>query len=362
MAAEDFARQLQEDYRSSKLDRARKPRPITTNHPHSAGHPCYRYLILLRVAWRLQAPMMDPVKAALFEEGHHQEQALVTDLRAIGLYLVALQKVPIALPELEIVGEIDFCVRRGNGPGYVADVKAVSPGIFRAIRTADDLVGHRRHWVRQWLVQLLLYIKGLAHMNPVPDWLHLGYALLILKDKTTGDINPVVIPWMQDLYDHTADRLRWINAQVKAIEAVQTTHPTHLFSDDPIWLRSNLPAVLIGSLATDACPGCGFLHFCAGELSMPVDQVAILDDPDLEGFLELREEHRANHLKYEEADADVKGLLHRLKITLGPHGKAYFIVGSFLVTASQAHPKGKTPYFTYDIWRRPEPPSLVIHA
>ena len=354
MTAEDFAHQLQEDYRSAKLERARKPRPISANHPHSAGHPCDRYLILLRVAWRLQAPMVDPIRAALFEEGHHQEQALVTDLRAIGLYLVAMQKVPIALPELEIVGEIDFCVRRGNGPGYVADSKAVSPGIFRAITDADDLLRHRRHYVRQWVLQLLLYVKGL---NPVPEWCQTNSALLILKDKTTGDINPVVIPWMQDLYEQTVDRLRRINAQVARI--LQDTIGGQVHGDAPEQLqtlRGRLPAVLTGHLVTDCCPGCGFNHLCSAELSMPVDQVAILDDPDLEGFLELREEHRANHLKYDEAHADAKGLLDRLKITLGPKGKAYFIVGSFLITASQVRPKGKAPYFTYEIWRRPDPP------
>ncbi len=77
MTHDGFARQLVEDYLNAKLERARKPRPHTTNHPHSAGHPCDRYLVLLRVAWRLQVHLDDPVKAALFDEGRHQEHALV---------------------------------------------------------------------------------------------------------------------------------------------------------------------------------------------------------------------------------------------------------------------------------------------
>jgi hypothetical protein len=165
---------------------------------------------------------------------------------------------------------------------------------------------------------------------------------------------------MQDLYEQTVDRLRRVNETVKILQISFGRHVGLGYADVELGeeerMRPHLPAVLTGHLATDACPGCAFLHYCSTELSMPVDQVAILDDPDLEGFLELRDEHRANHLKYDEAHADAKGLLDRLKITLGPKGKAYFIVGSFLITASQVRPKGKAPYFAYDIWRRPDPP------
>jgi len=354
MDAQDFAHQLREDYQASKLERARKPRPIVSNHAHSAGHPCERYLILLRVAWQLQAPMMDPIKAALFEEGHHQEHALVTDLRAIGFYLVMMQKTPIHIPDIEVVGEIDFVLRRGNDFAYVSDVKAVSPGILSSIKDVEDLLRHRRHWVRQWPVQLLLYLKGITRMEGITEWCHLDSALLILKDKTTGDIKPVVIPWMQEVYDATTEKLLRVNEKVREIQGAQKVPEV---CEDYDWLRARLPDVLDPTDAGEVCRGCSYYHFCATDLSLPVDQVAILDDQHLEEFLEERERHRAAFEAYNDADGNTKALLRRLKISLGHDRKAYFLAGNFLITAREMRPKGKAPYFTYDIWKRPHPSS-----
>jgi len=358
MTPAEFAAQLREDYLDAKLQKARKPRPHHTNHPHSAGHPCDRYLVLLRVAWGLQTPPSDPIKAALFQEGHHQEHALVTDLRDLHGYRVALQNVPVALPDLEVTGEWDFCLRRGEDLYMVSDAKGVSPGIFRSLNTVQDLLDHRRHFIRQWPIQLLLYLEAArrdrvawAHVNP-------DVALLILKDKVTGDIKPVPIPWDEDIMEYVHARLRIINQDVrKIVQAWMAAEPACDVATE--YGRQTLRPLLPTPLADGGvCPSCPYYHFCQVEPAfvMPIAHAEVVEDPDLEEALEERERRKAEHEAFEEADADVKALLKGYTFGPGPKDKAYLVVGPFLITAMEIRPKGKPPYWKHDIWRRPDPP------
>jgi hypothetical protein len=362
MTADDFAKQLQEDYRAAKLARANQPRPQRGNHCHSAGHPCDRYLVLVRVAWRLKAPEEDPLRASLFEEGHHQERALKEDLGLIRYaasrgYEIVQQKKPIGIPVWDVHGEVDFCLRAlGEELYYVADAKSCSPGTFKSIERAEDLWQHRRWWVRQWPVQLLLYLLGVrveADRLAVERWYHDDAAMLLLKDKLTGDLRAIPVPWDGPRVEAILDRLSTINEIVKRIKNTLGE------AADPAWgnqleeLRAYLPAVLA---APDVCPGCSFFAFCCPELSLPVGHAEILDDPDLEAWLESRQLLKQAHELYDEADAEAKASLNRYKVTLGPDGKAYWLVGSFLITVRKVSPRNRPSYFAYDIWRRPDPP------
>lgn len=356
MDVQPFADNLREAYLDAKLEQARKPRPHHTNHPHSAGHPCARYLVLLRVAWGLQNPFSDRIRAALFAEGHHQERALVSDLRDLHGYFVGLQKVPIALPDLEVFGEWDFCVKREDGPYYVADGKAVSPGIFRALHHAKDLLSHRRYFVRQWPVQLLLYLE-VVRRDPL-RWAHnTDAALLILKDKVTGEIRPIPIPWDQEIMDDVHDRLHEINGIVATIRAA----PVLAVAAEKGWesARDQLRILLPAPLADHSvCPGCPYYTFCQPEMLFPpLGAAEVLEDPDLEAALEIVDKNREAHTEFTQAYDDVKGLLDRYPITFSDRDKAYLVVGPFLVTVLRIAPRGRPEYRKYDIWKRPDPPA-----
>jgi hypothetical protein len=356
MTAEEFAHQLREDYLAAKLERARRPRPIQTNHPHSAGHPCDRYLVLLRVAWRLQTPMSDPIKAALFDEGRFQERALVEDLNALDGCAVILQKFPVALPDLEMVGEVDFFIHV-FGPDsvfyYVADAKGVSTGIFKALNSWQDLLVHRRYFVRQWRDQLLLYLVGAMQDWSVRERVCPEAALLILKDKITGDIKAIPIPWDEKWWWETSGRFERLNKIVAHIKETLGEQADPTWTDQLNQLRLDIPPVVATEHRNDVCPDCSFFAFCCSELRLPVGHAEVLDDPDLEAWLERRHQVRPAHEDYDEADAESKALLKRYKVTLGPDGKAYWLVGSFLITVREIRPRGRAPYFTYEIWMRP---------
>jgi hypothetical protein len=310
--------------------------------------------VLLRVAWRLQVPPSDPIKAALFDEGHHQERALKADLRGLPAYEVALDKLPIDLPEHEIAGEVDFSIGSAGARWYVTDAKAVSPGIFRSITTAEDLWSHRRYWARQWPLQLLLYLCAIRREYEaaiVPD-----VAMLILKDKVTGDIHPIPVPWDETRVQAALARLARINATVAKIRQTVGKQIAPDFPDQVAALREALPPVLADPEVCRACPY--YSSLCATEIYLPVGHLEMLDHPDLEGFLELREQHKPGHEEYDAADAEAKALLKQLDIKPGPTGKAHFLVGPFLVTASEVQPRGKPAYWKFDIWRRPDPPRV----
>jgi len=355
MTAAEFAHQLREDYLAAKLERARRPRPIQTNHPHSAGHPCDRYLVLLRVAWRLQTPMSDPIKAALFEEGHHQENAVVQDLGALPGYMVILRKFPVALPELGMVGEIDFLLQNPSGFHYVADAKGLSTGIFKSLNTWEDLVRHRRYFVRNWRDQLLLYLVGALRDWSVREKIHKDVALLILKDKVTGDLKAIPVPWDQEWWVETLTRLQRLNKIVARIKETLGEQADPTWTDQLNQLRLDIPPVVATEHRNDVCPGCSFFAFCCSELRLPIGHAEVLDDADLEAWLERRHQVRPAHEDYDEADAEAKALLKRYDVTLGPDGKAYWLVGSFLITVRKISPRNKPSYFTYDVWRRPDP-------
>ncbi len=118
-------------------------------------------------------------------------------------------------------------------------------------------------------------------------------------------------------------------------------------------LREALPPPLADP---SVCPTCPYWHFCVAEIAFPhVDQTLVLDHPDLEGFLEAREQHKAPHEEYDGADAEAREILKSFTVTLGSTGKAYLLVGPFLVTVKEIRSKNRLPYLSYEIWRRPEP-------
>jgi hypothetical protein len=117
----------------------------------------------------------------------------------------------------------------------------------------------------------------------------------------------------------------------------------------------DIPPVVATEHRNDVCPGCSFFAFCCSELRLPIGHAEVLDDADLEAWLERRHQVRPAHEDYDEADAEAKALLKRYDVTLGPDGKAYWLVGSFLITVRKISPRNKPSYFTYDVWRRPDP-------
>lgn len=285
------------------------------------------------------------------------------DLVRLPEYSVVLQKFPIALPDLEMVGEIDFFLgapREHEDLRYVTDVKSASPGIFRALNTWEDLLVHRRHFIRQWRDQLLLYLEGARRDWAMRQKIY-DVSLLLLKDKVTGDIKGIPIPWDEDWWYATVNRFARLNDIVRSAMAAvgQDVAPDDgsVFSEEALGrLRNLIPPVVATEHRNDVCPGCSFFAFCCSELRLPVGHAEILDDADLEAWLERRHELRPAHEDYDEADAEAKAILHRYQPKLGPDGNAYFLVGAFLVTVSQVRPKAKAPYYKCEIWRRPDPP------
>jgi hypothetical protein len=351
MTPQELADHLSADYMTLKLERASKPRHQTANHCHSAGHPCDRYLVLLRVAWQLQKPLDDPVKAAMFEEGHHQERALARDLEDLPGWRVAMRHTPVALPTLDLVGEIDLLLRHKDDPRfYVADIKSCSPGTFQSILNVEDCYGHRLWFVRQWPYQVLLYLEAALGDPRLQEHLHPTAGLLLLKDKTTGAIHIIVVHRDDDRVVWIRRRLWTVNERVERLqESISTLAPTEPL--DLTYLRTALPPPIRD---VHVCPSCAFNVFCSPDLFLPVGSAEVLDHPDLEHILEERWKRDETAKEWKDLDSDAKAILSQFHVKIGAHRKAYLLCGRFLITVSEIQPRGRSAYLKYDVWRRPD--------
>lgn len=301
-----------------RLLRSYEQWPVRSNRASALGHPCLRFLTYKRTRWQEEA--IPPARLLqIFEEGKLHEEAVLASMRRAG-FRVILQQRAFEYREHEITGTIDGQVLLGEGAAAETipfDVKSCSPFTFRALSTMEQVRDHAYYYVRNWYAQIVLYC--LLGNKP--------RGLLILKDKTTGELKQIEVPLD---YTHAEELIRKadaVNAHVRA-----GTLPDRIPYDAGI------------------CGDCSFFHLCLPDEALRAG-ATLTDDAALEAKLRRRADLEAMAREFERLDREIK---EQAKRQLAP-GEETIVGVDWLVRAKPAHRKGyavaESDYVTVQIER-----------
>lgn len=278
-----------------------KQYPQNNLRASSAGHPCARYHYHSIHDWR-EKQLHDEILQSIFDEGAMHEKDVIAQLNVMGFQIVEQQR-SFQLDKPLITGSIDGILRYKN-KDFPFDIKSINPYDFNKIQTIEDLMFSKKIHQRKYPAQLQLYL--LMSNNDV--------GCLIFKNKLTGELKTI---FAQIDYDYTEQIL-------KRAEVVYAA------------LAKNEPPKCINDF--DACKECPFRHICLPDLKMG-EGVIVMDDAELNGLLERREELAPMAKEYKTIDEDVKEV-----VTAGGQGEK--VCGSFFIQVTEHERKNKVP----DTW------------
>ena len=259
------------------------PHPL--NRASEAGHPCIRYLVLSRTKNELRR-QTDLELQRIFSEGNLQEDSGFWILKAAGIKIEQQQRA-FEWKEFELSGRVDGFLVDDNAR-WPLEYKSISPnGFFEVSGFSDfhDLLNSKKHWVRKYPAQLLLYMMMASKEQGV----------LIFKDKTKVDFHQINFQLDDAALDYTETilkKLETVNAHVKA-----GTCP--------------------GAKWIEECPDCPFF----GTACLPdVDfgqGLEVMDNAELEEKLKRWEETAEAAAEHEKLDKEIKEAVRGKNVVVG---------------------------------------------
>ena len=255
--------------------------PCHCNRASALGGDCERQLVYMRTAWQAAAPISVELEL-LFEEGRHQEEAVLRDLDRAGVRVME-QQVSLSWEQFEISGHLDAVVIEEEEPhrALPLEIKSMSPHIWDTIAYRGPGVYKweevapaftRKPWLRKYFAQLQLYclLKGTEQ------------AILLAKNKVTGQMAQIDVTLDLAYAEELLQRAQRINTHVRA-----GTLPDRIPYDP------------------DVCGKCAWVHLCRPEIQGG-DPVAFLEDAQIEERLDRRAALQEAYAEYEDLDAEVK--------------------------------------------------------
>lgn len=226
------------DGRTNQLQRrAGKPSAASSNRASEMGHPCLRYLYLIRMAGHKALPWSLGLQA-IFEDGDLHETAVRQAIENMGFRIAGTQT---AFPPnaYQIGGKIDVMIAEyqddsEGDPQWVkvgAEIKSMNGPDWDALieLESSSLLTHPRERVRKYYTQVQLYI----YFSGLTEW------LLVAKNKWNGQWKIVVVNIDYPHLQESLDRAAAVN------EAIRRACP-------PDFLRGR----------PDVCRGCRMLEVC----------------------------------------------------------------------------------------------------
>jgi hypothetical protein len=222
--------------------------PVTANRASELGHPCLRYLVLLRTRWQ-EKTLHDARVQMIFDMGNAVEELVYRDLKEAGFMIVEQQR-PFSWQEYQTTGRIDFklgltladlqsdrvpadvlakLAEQGSTAVVPTEVKSAAPNVFASINSIQDMLHHKYVYMRKYPGQLTLYL--------IMDGKEVG--LFLFKNKSTGELKEI---WMILDYDYA-------ESLVQKAEAINK-HVAERTLPDPMEYNE------------DICQDCGFVHIC----------------------------------------------------------------------------------------------------
>lgn len=290
-------------------NRKRRVSPCHTNRASALGDECLRSLVYMRTASDLQEPPSLTLQM-IFEEGNIQEKAVVMTLMEAG-YEVIKQQNDFHDKELQITGHIDGKLMDKEGNTKLCEIKSMSPLVWNTMKTAEDL--NRKPWTIKYPAQCQLYMRAENEMS----------CLLILKNKSTGEIKIFEIFRDDAMIERLENKARLINQHVK-----EGTLPERLNK-------------------RDHCSMCRFKALCnpsvVNEALMPID------DPELIEAFARRDELAAAHKEYSSVDRSIKSELKKMTTDKALIGDYHVQRKLIQKTGTKPDPEKIIKYYTYKI-------------
>lgn len=265
-----------------------KQYPVKSNRASDLGHPCLRYHVLNRTRWQDRS-LHDVGLQYIFDMGSEIEKIVIREMQDAGIDVIEQQRA-FSWDGYNITGHIDGRVL-ADGKAYPFEIKSMSPYVFDAVNSIDDMKRGKYLYLRKYPVQLNLYLL----MSETDR------GVFILKNKVNGRLKEIWMDVDYEMGEETLQRAEAINAHVAA-----GTVPDPCEYDEQV------------------CGNCPFAHICIRE--RVGKEIEIENNDELAELiakmLELEEAHKEHELLNKQISKLVEG---RYKLVCGD----YYIDGKW---------------------------------
>lgn len=260
--------------------------PCNNLRASNIGHPCERYLYLLIKHWDEQIPHDEGLQN-IFDFGNSVEAYTIQKLKNSGLEVITPTVRSWKVENPFITGREDIRIKDpDDGQLYPAEIKGLSPYEWEQLNTVDDFYNSKRHYVRAYPSQLLVYCWKFEKEK----------GFFILTNKLTGALKIIEVPFDWD----RADALLKKGERIYAALADPTGKTVPDSCDD-----------------ISVCEKCGLCHLCTADIDRPGMDI---DDGELESLIDQKTSMKPYVDQYKELDKEIKKIVgNREKVLAGKY-------------------------------------------
>lgn len=273
--------------------------PCNNLRASNIGHPCERYLYLLIKHWDEQTPH-DYGLQNIFDLGNSIEEYTINKIKAAGFEVITPTQRSWRVENPLITGREDIRIKDpDDGQFYPAEIKGLSPHEWERLNTVDDFYNSKRHYVRAYPSQLLVYMWQFEKEK----------GFFLLTNKLTGEIKVIEVPFDWDRADALLKKGERIYEALADKTGQTVPDPCNDFS---------------------VCEQCQLRHICTaaherGDLTV--------DDGELEDLIKEKEDAAAGYRKYQECNDKIKRYMQ---------GRDRVLAGNYVVTTKTIHKNAYT--------------------
>ena len=311
-----------------KLLREARVYPQHSLRMSSIGFPCDRNLVYSVVRWEDREPP-DVRLLAIFKEGGNHEEIIIRDLSEAGFKVIRREE-PLYLKKYRLTGHIDGVIKYRRRQ-IVIDIKTMSGNLFPKMNTIEDFINSPYPFHQEYIPQLNLYMFAL----------NFKHGLLVIKNKNTGQIKEIPVPYVPRIAKAYLNKALVINERIDKIRAVlKETYAFENIADfkkkkdvtDLMDIKQEAYELIEKYMPTrqtdfELCEYCPFEFICRPD-EIRQEQMRIIMDKNLLEFLEERELLAAYQKGYKKLDEKVK------KIIKGT-GYTHMLIGDFEINVKK---------------------------
>ena len=279
-----------------------KVAPVNSNRASELGHPCTKYLVLLRTKWQ-EKKLPDVGLAYIFGGGRKIEEYAKFQLERAG-FEVTDQSRAFEDKAHSITGWLDCCISDPEADGdhrrtrYPTEIKGINSFDWEKIHSAEDMMHSKKVWMRKYPAQLQLYLYLSEYER----------GLFYIVNKL--NYRPKAV-WMALDYDY-------VEKLLKKAENVNT----HVS-------EGTLPE---GVCDWEVCETCPFQHICLPDIVNQKGVEFVVDGALVDDFTRMQE-LKPSKAEYDAIDRKLKPLLEgKDKLSIGD----YFVTGKYITVKHEA--------------------------
>jgi hypothetical protein len=268
--------------------------PVRSNRASELGHPCERFLVYHRVAWKMAAkPSID--LQYIFDEGNRSEDAGKSDLRASG-YTITEDQRTFEWAAKDITGTIDGKILLPKGHPHPRaipfDLKSTNPYDYTKINTVADMLTSDKVWVKKIPMQMMAYLL----MNAQEE-----VGAVILRDRLTGHMKAIEVRLDYTLAEAMVQKAERVNQSVSLIRG------TGWEQQDGAGMSDTVTQLLPPRIPydQDVCGRCLYFSTCLPDQAAKLD-TDLFADAELAQMLDRRAELKPLSAEYDAVDGAIK--------------------------------------------------------